>query len=85
MLYMLAGRIFLSIDFIEVENPDEGCTSEPEKNENSENFEKINFLGPEAFEFTFSINFFHLFTFAVTRRAGWSHLNSKSNTVAGTF
>ena len=54
-----------------------------EKNDKSENFWKIRFFGFGAFKFTFSIHFLSLFIFVVTRRAGWSHPNSKSNTVTG--
>ena len=48
MLYILAGRISMPIDFIEVEIPDEGCTSELKKNEKFDFFEKFDFLSSEA-------------------------------------
>ena len=83
MLYMLAGRIFTSIDFIEVENANKAFTSEAKKSDEFENFLKIQILSKKSLKFTFSIHFHYSFTFLVTRRAGWSHPNSKSNTVAG--
>ena len=83
MLYIQAEKIFSSIDFIEVENRDEDFTLEPEKLKNSNFFEKIIFFRSEALNFTFATFFQLLFIFAVTRRAGCSHLNSKSNTVSG--
>ena len=46
-------------------------------------FEQIDFRSSEALNFTFGMIFQLLFTFAVTRRAGCSDLNSKSNTVSG--
>ena len=45
---MPSGRISSFIDFIEVENPDEGCTSEAKKMTKVKNLKKNKF-------FTFSI------------------------------
>ena len=76
MLYILAERIFTSIDFIEVENPDEDFTSEPEKMKNSK-FLKISvFFCSEALNLTFAMFFQLLLIVAVTRRAGCSHPHS---------
>ena len=56
MLYTLAERIFLSIDFIEGKNANEGGTSEPKKMTNLTIFEKFNFSAPKP-----SILLFRLF------------------------
>ena len=63
MLYMLAGRIFTSIDFIEVKNADKGFASEPKKTDKLKILKKIDFVSSRAFEFTFSIHFHFLFAF----------------------
>ena len=81
MLYMVARRIFRSIDFIKGKIPDKGCASEAEKSEKLKFFEKFIFFHSEALNFSCSMFFQVLFIFAVTRRAGWSHPHSKSNTV----
>ena len=60
LLYILAGRIFTSMAFFEVENPDEGCITEPIKNDKISNFlEKVkNFIS----EFSDAqISFFNVF------------------------
>ena len=53
------------------------------KNEKSEIFWKIWFFDLRSLEFHFSKLFHYLFIFLMTRRAGCSHLHSKSNTVSG--
>ena len=53
MLYILAERISMPIDFIEVEIPDEGCTSEPKKMKNLNFFKNLIFLSPGASNFIF--------------------------------
>ena len=63
--YITSGRISEPIDFIEVENPDEGCTSELKKMIILNFFWKIDFLRSEGFIFTFSI------IFGFTRHLKW--------------
>ena len=53
MLYILAGRIFISIDFIEGETPDKDCTSELEKVTNLKFSENFDFLSSGASNFIF--------------------------------
>ena len=43
MLYALAGRIFLSIDFFKGENPDKDCTSATKKIQIGKFSKKLNF------------------------------------------
>ena len=62
---------------------EEDVASIVQKMKKIEFFEKFDFWSSEALNFTFGMFFQSLFTFAVTRRAGCSHLNSKSNTVSG--
>ena len=76
----------MSIDFIEVETSNEGCTSETKKVIKLKKIEKFDFFNFSSF---FSIIlqkkrlFSKYFLFAVTRRAGCLILSSKSNTATG--
>ena len=54
-----------------------------EKNDNRLIFDGSHFLGSGSLDLGSSIYFSTILMFPVTRRAGWAHLNSKSNTVFG--
>ena len=59
MLYILAGRNFMSIDFIGGENEDKDCTLKPKKMKNLKISNFLNFSGPKPsnslFQFFFII------------------------------
>ena len=46
--YISSGRVFKSVDFTKVENPDVGCASEAKKVITSKILVKIDFLALEA-------------------------------------
>ena len=54
-----------------------------EKNDNRLFFDESRFLGSGSLDLGSSISFSIISMFPVTRRAGWAHPNSKSNTVFG--
>ena len=54
-----------------------------EKNDNRLIFDGSRFLGSESLDLGSLIHFPIISMFLVTRRAGWAHPNSKSNTVFG--
>ena len=54
-----------------------------EKNDNRPIFDGSRFGSSESPDLTFLIYFLAISIFPVTRRAGWAHPNSKSNTVSG--
>ena len=60
MLYILAGRNFMSIDFTGGENPKKDCPSEPKKLKNQKNSKFSNFLGPKS-----SISLFNIFSLLI--------------------
>ena len=53
------------------------------KIDNRPNFGESHFWSSGSLEKAFSSYFLVISMFSVTRRAGWAHLNSKSNTVFG--
>ena len=55
----------------------------PEKNDNRLIFDGSRFLRSGSLDLGSSIPFAIISMFPVTRRAGWAHPNSKSNTVFG--
>ena len=54
-----------------------------EKNDNRVIFDESGFLRSGSLDLGSSIHFSIISMFSVTRRAGWAHPNSKSNTVFG--
>ena len=57
--------------------------SRAKKNDNRVIFNENGFLRFESLDLGSSIHFSIISMFSVTRRAGWAHPNSKSNTVFG--
>ena len=80
---MPSGRNFVFIASVEVETWYQGLTSELKKNNDRPIFDEIRFLSSGGLDLAFSIYFRVISIFSVTRRAGWAHPNSKSNTVFG--
>ena len=65
------------------QNSEERLHIEAQKIKKFDFSENLHFSSSEAFSLSLKCFFHHSFMFSVTRRAGWSHPNSKSNTVAG--
>ena len=76
-------RIFRFIVFNATENADEVCTSAPKKLMIGRILAEVVFGAPAASVMLFRVVFLVISMFPVTRRAGWAHPNSKSNTVFG--
>ena len=80
---MPSGRIFRFIGFNGGENADEDCTSAPKKTDDRPNFGGSHVGSSGSLEKAFPSYVLVISMFPVTRRAGWAHPNSKSNTVSG--
>ena len=80
---MLSGSIFRFLGFNRVENADEDCTPAPQKCDDRPNFGGSHFWSYGGLDKAFPNYFLVILMFSVTRRAGWAHPNSKSNTVFG--
>ena len=71
------------IGFNGTENGDKVCTHGPKKYDDRPNFGESHFWSSGSLDKAFSSHFLVISMFSVTRRAGWAHPNSKSNTVFG--
>ena len=78
---MPSGRIFRFIGFSATENAKEDCTFAPKKLMIGRIFAEVVLEAPAASIKLFRIIIFVVSMFSVTRRAGWAHPDSKSNTV----
>ena len=80
---MPSGTIFRFIGFSATKNEDEDCTSAPKKIDDRSNDREIHVSSSGGLDKAFPRHFLIISVFPVTRRAGWAHPNSKSNTVFG--